>query len=161
MMITQFTHLPGSLEAVAEGCTCQLDIIHDDSKGLPTALGRRHVSDPACPVHFFSQSPRIVSAAPSAGCRPSPQTQRAMKKTVMKGAILKRKAHGRFDPFNPEAFTASARRFVRGDLILAAGGSRLILTPQMRSGVDNGGVRKCLRKIAEKTLRYGVVFLGE
>jgi hypothetical protein len=28
--------------------------------------------------------------------------------------------------------------------ILAAGGSRLILTRQMGGGVDNGGVRKCL-----------------
>jgi hypothetical protein len=31
----------------------------------------------------------------------------------------------------------------------------------MGGGVYNGGVRKCLRKIAEKTLRYRVVFLGE
>jgi hypothetical protein len=60
MMMAQFTHAPGSLEAVAEGCTCQLDI-HGDSKGLPTALGRRHVSDPACPVHgldFFQPKPK-------------------------------------------------------------------------------------------------------
>src|SRR5580704_10022005 len=45
--------------------------------------------------------------------------------------------------------------------ILAAGDSRLVLPRQMGGGVDNRGVRKRLRKIAEKTLRDGVVFLGE
>ena len=51
--------------------------------------------------------------------------------------------------------------YPRAGSILAAGGSRLILARQMGGGVDNGGVRKCLREIAEKTLRHGVVFLGE
>jgi hypothetical protein len=49
----------------------------------------------------------------------------------------------------------------RAGSILAAGGSCLILMREMGGGIDNGGVRKCLRKIAEKTLRYGAVFLGE
>src|ERR1700691_1370334 len=45
--------------------------------------------------------------------------------------------------------------------ILAAGGGRLIVARQMGGGVDHGGVRKGLRKISEKTLCRGVVFLGE
>jgi hypothetical protein len=49
----------------------------------------------------------------------------------------------------------------RAGSILAAGDSRLMLPRQMGGGVDNRGVRKRLRKIAEKTLRDGVVFLGE
>jgi hypothetical protein len=81
--------------------------------------------------------------------------------TVMKG----RNPEGRFTatltlPI-PNHYSVSEPVCPRVGSILAAGGSRFILMSQMGGGVDNGGVRKCLRKIAEKTLRYGVVFLSE
>jgi hypothetical protein len=54
-------HPPGSLEAIAQGCTCS-PVVNHEGQGSPGPRGRYYECDWKCPLHGLDVAKKVIAA---------------------------------------------------------------------------------------------------